>query len=654
MTLPYLGTDTSRVVGTAKLLVRLVLHSALRFMPPEFRDHYVGRTRVVVRRGVNVEDLFLNYRIFAAAFDPCKPFKCVCKQYAGLPQEKGHVCCRADDPRWPKHIPSVCIHGKFVPVQSVQVAASDIMHQLVRLVYQFGDLAYSGAACNALWQATPVLNQLLQQVGKDAYASAPPYEECIEHFEAVQLQLQDLVCLQLDRNLHCLAFQCPRLFWECMMDLYIRDPHYKRVFISESQWLTGLKLTYHMHGWHKIASLYRDARACSAYFLPKNKDILKNRPIAPNRHHPFRSLFSISSRGLSFVLECTHFDHFNLSATTAMKAWMEQVNSQLHEQQPSCCPVSVFGHDVKQMFTELRHERTIAALMWVVDRAEQQHGGNVLAVKRRGRKGVRWGRHGNSRQYATVTLQQLVHIARYELEHTFVKVGCVFMWQQIGLAMGGFNSPPLAVITCAVYEYNWLCSLGADRRLVSGMRYVDDSTLVVAASAATTDRVVASYRSSCYGDGLVLEPTGDCSSGELEILECMVAVKNGRLAMRHRNRNAVALQTLHKRDGRLPFMKVVPYSSAVPLSSLCTNVVGLLHRLEMNTSKGDWLSILRALQQSKYELTHLGFPDMFLLRCLKRALPSLVKKDNRWVQVAACFAFCVNSRWRPWHSLRLG
>lgn len=38
-----------------------------------------------------------------------------------------------------------------------------------------------------------------------------------------------------------------------------------------------------------------------------------------------------------------------------------------------------------------------------------------------------WGR--NSRGYASVTLQQIVEIARYELEHAILRVGAVFMWQ---------------------------------------------------------------------------------------------------------------------------------------------------------------------------------------------------------------------------------
>lgn len=176
----------------------------------------------------------------------------------------------------------------------------------------------------------------------------------------------------------------------------------------------------------------------------------------------------------------------------------------------------------------------------------------------------------NSRTYATVTLQQLTQIAIYELEHTFIRVGCVFMWQQVGLAMGGFNSPPLAVITCAVAEHHWLRSLGADamlqHKLVHGTRYMDDSTLAISATGIVADMIVNSYRDNCYGGGLVLESTGDCLSGEIEILECLVSVQQGLLFMRHRNRNVMSLHSLYKHDGHLAFMKVVPYATAVPAS----------------------------------------------------------------------------------------
>jgi hypothetical protein len=649
LTLPYLGPLSSLVTHAAKLLLQFVLQEALSFMPLGFRQHFIGRSRVVVRRGMSVEDMFINYRQFAAAFDPKHPFECMCKHYRGFPKVKGHVCCRADDPRWPASVPTVSVHGKYVPHQPVHITTEHMVEQLASVACGFGSLSYDGAICSALWQALPAIASVLQQRARNTPGAEIPPEHQLEHLQSARTFLQDLVCLQLDRNLHCLVFQCPRLFWENMMALYVQDPHYQQVPISEDLLLAGLRMEWRARGWHKIAPLYSGARVASAYYIPKNKDVCKNRPIIPSRHHPLRNVYSISSRGLSFVLEVADFEHFNLPATTGMKKWLEGVNAEMQSMDPVPVAVAVHGHDVKQMYTDMVHRRCIAALYWIVQLVEQQHGGVVLSVKRRGRGGVRWGRNANSRTYATVTLQQLVDIARYELEHAIFRVGSVFLWQQIGLAMGGFNSPPLAVITCAVDEYHWLRSLSADARLVRGMRYVDDSTLAILASASVAEPIVQSYRTSCYSGGLVLESTGDCSAGELEILECMVSVGPSGLSMRHRNRNQ---QSLEQHAEQLAFMKVVPFDSAVPVSALRNIVVGLLHRVEMNTSGNEWHPVVQALHLSQLEFVRMGYPKAFLVDCLHKALPSLLKRNSRWLLASAVFSFAVGCQWRPWHSLR--
>lgn len=229
------------------------------------------------------------------------------------------------------------------------------------------------------------------------------------------------------------------------------------------------------------------------------------------------------------------------------------------------------------------------------------------------------------------------------------RVGSVFLWQRVGLATGGFNSPPLAVITCAVDEFNWLRSLSGEARLVRGLRYVDDSTLAVLAETSVAQPIVQSYRTSCYSGGLVLESTGDCTAGELEILECMVSAGASGLSMRHRNRNQ---QSLEQHADRLAFMKVVPFDSAVPVSALRNIAVGLLHRVEMNTSGSDWLPIVQALHLSQLEFTRMGYPTAFLVDSLHKALPSLLKRNPRWLLSSAVFSFAVGCQWRPWHSLR--
>ena len=92
--------------------------------------------------------------------------------------------------------------------------------------------------------------------------------------------------------------------------------------------------------------------------------------------------------------------------------------------------------------------------------------------------------------------------------------------------------------------------------------------------------------------------------------------------------------------------------SAVPLRILSNSVVGLLHRLEMNTSPGDWYSIVKCLLGYQYEHVSMGYPRLFLLRCLQRAVAALVKKDYRWGLAAAVLSKCIGHAWRPWQSMQ--
>jgi hypothetical protein len=103
--------------------------------------------------------------------------------------------------------------------------------------------------------------------------------------------------------------------------------------------------------------------------------------------------------------------------------------------------------------------------------------------------------------------------------------------------------------------------------------------------------------------------------------------------MRHRKRNAQALSECCE---QLPLIKVVPADSAVPVSTLCNNAVGLLHRGNMNTSGSDWAAVVKTLQlvMSQLEFLRMGYPNSFLVQCLStrydagRFLASLVKQSG--------------------------
>ncbi len=68
--------------------------------------------------------------------------------------------------------------------------------------------------------------------------------------------------------------------------------------------------------------------------------------------------------------------------------------------------------------------------------------------------------------------------------------------------------------------------------IVCGMRYMDESTLMVFALEVAAAQTVVSYRTSCCSGGLVLKSAWDCSAGELEALECLSRADSSGLSIR--------------------------------------------------------------------------------------------------------------------------
>lgn len=77
------------------------------------------------------------------------------------------------------------------------------------------------------------------------------------------------------------------------------------------------------------------------------------------------------------MLLFVEFDHFISAATASFQAWVAEVSSSLapvvSDQQTG---LSVFGHDIKEMYrslAKLQHDRVRDVLHWLASRAQQQH-----------------------------------------------------------------------------------------------------------------------------------------------------------------------------------------------------------------------------------------------------------------------------------------
>jgi hypothetical protein len=87
----------------------------------------------------------------------------------------------------------------------------------------------------------------------------------------------------------------------------------------------------------------------------------------------------------------------------------------------------------------------------------------------------------------------------------------------------------------------------------------------------------------------------------------------------------------------------------------CVEKLTVEHRADVQdaaTSDCDWLTVVRAVHVSHCEFRRLGYPQPFLVQCLAKALPGLLRLNPRWCLVSAVFSKTVGCRWRPWNSLR--
>lgn len=68
----------------------------------------------------------------------------------------------------------------------------------------------------------------------------------------------------------------------------------------------------------------------------------------------------------------------------------------------------------------------------------------------------------------------------------------VVLQQKVGLAMGGFCSPALAMIVCMMHEHSWSMSRSVRPHTVTAVRCVDDMTAVLPAGQGAGDSVLQS------------------------------------------------------------------------------------------------------------------------------------------------------------------
>jgi hypothetical protein len=178
--------------------------------------------------------------------------------------------------------------------------------------------------------------------------------------------------------------------------------------------------------------------------------------------------------------------------------------------------------DVKNMYTELPHDKIIEAVDWLLSEACSTKYGRrrVVHCRRTGRNGVEFQTSGG---YTSITFAQLRAFVLFDLHNVFFTLGKTILHQIFGIPMGSPTSPALAIIVCARAEHIFMSSI-LDYRWFFASRYMDDihlAMLRLAADSAAAERVEDTLNKflSLYPSSLTLEQT---SSGTVPFLETVV------------------------------------------------------------------------------------------------------------------------------------
>lgn len=294
-------------------------------------------------------------------------------------------------------------------------------------------------------------------------------------------------------------------------------------------------------------------------------------------------------------------------------------------------------------YSEILHAAISSSVHYIRNKWLADHRHDSLCINKFGRRGVCLGKSKNSAVAVTMAVDTIIEIVLYELKHAFFHVGKAHVLQQvIGVSMGSKAGPVLAWAVCMVNEHQYHTALGADTRYIHVKRYFDDVWQLV---------IVPTGKGKEWADGHIQKLLLDCYPSSLrlilnscghtaQMLGCITLFIAGQIHCLHKNKNAVR-GDLGSDQPAIPVTSIIPYSSAHArrTSVMRNTVLGLLHRMHMNTLDQDVLMLLPVLMSYSAEFERAGYPRKFVLRCLPAFLRhTKIQSNEKWRRLATQYS----------------
>ncbi|GBG67899.1 hypothetical protein CBR_g1018 [Chara braunii] len=450
----------------------------------------------------------------------------------------------------------------------------------------------------------------------DGFASSGP--DSVSYWRD---RFANLVRVPIDHNVGDTLVCCPVIYRHGMDKLFLDNQGFVKCD-SEKKVRDLPAARFRDEGLTTLGKWDREGSLGEAYVVPKHKDVAKWRPICPTHSECGVRASKTAVQAINRMLwDLPSAINFNLKSMSDLAAAVGGVNKDLKKGEQLLS--SAF--DIKEMFCNLPHAAIIHTVQWVVD-FWSMRGCSGILVKKRG-KGAKLKKGGKQEGWITIEFDMLIKFVIFDLECTFVRACGRVLQQKVGIPMGKSSSPALACLLCAYNEFRFLSSLRCDRKLVHGIRMVDDVSLLVRyvdndlESVAVAQSILTKFR-SCYDHHLVLEQTsgGDC----WDFLGCVLKVLDWPLGVQ-----CVALHKNQRNFGeeKLRFQNLQDFQSFSSNQQKMAVIGSCLHRGKAYTTmSGMEVAFLFTL---KIELRKRGFPDEYFDIALMTALSEIANQHLR-------------------------
>ena len=163
------------------------------------------------------------------------------------------------------------------------------------------------------------------------------------------------------------------------------------------------------------------------YIIPKNKNVLKDRPVVSYFNHPFKRLLNLCARAFTGLLQNIQLKHCVLWKTGDLRKVLQEKIDSLTKNSKN---LKVRAFDIKQFYTNLDHNEIRKSVLWLFDEARKiKRNCNFVSVHNNKNEKICIGSRMEHFDWHDFDFDALFEIVNMDLNNALFSVGDVILKQ---------------------------------------------------------------------------------------------------------------------------------------------------------------------------------------------------------------------------------